>query len=181
MESPKLFRWAKAHPKELHILYRAFVLKRRTFSVISLSLLALFFVWQILDWIEFLIRDPSTAIVHNNWMRIVAFGVYFSVAYSLVFIKAWGKIPPAESTWPPSRCYGLLLWTLITVLPAFPLCGPAAVRAHVTICIAVDILFLIRMIIGRMRNEAGWIWQTYAVAYIWMEFLLPDVPFFFRS
>jgi len=153
--------------------------KRKTFLAISFSLPALFFVWQITDWIVFLIKDPSNAIMHNNWIGIIIYGVYFSVAYLLVFIKAWGKIPPAEGTWPPSRCYGLLLWTLLTVLPSYPLCGPGAVRAHVTMCIAVDILFLIRMIIGRIKNETGWIWQTYAVTYIWMELLLPCVPFFF--
>jgi hypothetical protein len=46
-------------------------------------------------------------------------------------------------------------------------------------CIAVDILFLIRMIIGRMRNEKGWIWQSYAVTYIWLEFFLPGLALSF--
>ena len=146
--------------------------------MISFGLLALFFAWQILDWVVFLIREPSNAIIHNNWMSIIIFAAYFAVAYSLIFVKVWKKLP-AESTWPPARCYGLLLWTLLTILPAYPLCGSGAVRVHMTMCIAVDILFLIRMIIGRMKNEAGWIWQTYAVAYIWMEFFLPSVPFYF--
>jgi len=148
-------------------------LKRKTFLLLSFSLLGLFFLWQILDWIEFLIRDPSNAIVHNNWIGIIIYSVYFAVAYLLVFVKAWGKTPPTEDTWPPARCYGLLLWTLLTVLPSIPLCGPAAVRVHITMCITVDILFLIRMIIGRMRNEDGWIWQTYAVTYVWLEMFLP--------
>jgi hypothetical protein len=143
--------------------------------MISFSLLALFFTWQILDWVEFLIRDPYSAIVHNNWIGIVIYGVYFAVAYSLVFVKAWAKTPPAENTWPPGRCYGLLLWTLLTILPSVPLCGSHGVRVHVTMCIAVDILFLVRMIIGRMKKEKGWTWQTYAVIYVWLEFVLPNL------
>jgi hypothetical protein len=143
--------------------------------MISFGLLALFFAWRTLVWVEFLIRDPSNAIVHNNWMGIIVYGVYFAVTYPLVFVKAWGKTPPAEATWPPARCYLLLLWTLLTVLPSAPLCGPMAVRVHVTMCIAVDILFLTRMIIGRMKNENGWIWQTYAVIYVWLEMFLPDL------
>ncbi len=150
-------------------------MKRRAFLVISFGLLGLFFAWQILDWVEFLIRDPSSAIVHNNWIGIIVLGVYFAAAYSLVFLKAWGKTPPAENTWPPARCYGLLLWTLLTILPSVPLCGSHAVRVHVAMCITVDILFLVRMIIGRIRNERGWIWQTYAVVFIWMEVLLPGL------
>jgi len=150
-------------------------LKRRTFLLISFGLLALFLVWRIVDWVEFLIRDPSNAIVHNNWIGIIIYSVYFAVTYSLVFVKAWGKTPPAEDTWPPARCYGLLLWTLLTVLPSPPLSGPQAVRVHVTMCITVDILFLIRMIIGRISNENGWIWQTYAVTCVWLEMFLPDV------
>lgn len=150
-------------------------MKRSTFLVISFGLLTLFFAWQILDWVEFLVRDPSSAIIHNNWIGIIILGAYFAVAYLLVFAKAWAKTPPAENTWPPARCYGLLLWTLLTILPTVPLCGSHAVRVHVTMCIAVDILFLVRMIIGRIRNEDGWIWQTYAVVYIWMEVLLPGL------
>lgn len=150
-------------------------MKRRTFLLISFGLLALFLAWRILDWVEFLIRDPSNAIVHNNWIGIIIYSVYFAVAYLLVFVKACGKTPPAEATWPPARCYGLLLWTLLTVLSSPPLAGPQAVRVHVAMCITVDILFLIRMIIGRMRNENGWIWQTYAVIYIWIELLLPHM------
>jgi len=150
-------------------------LKKRTFLFISFGLLALFFAWQVIDYLEFLIRDPSNAIVHNNWIGLIIIAVYFSVAYSLVFVKGWRKIPPSEGTWPPTRCYGLLLWTLLTVLPTIPLCGPESVRVHIVLCITIDILFLVRMILGRVKNENGWIWQTYAVAYIWFEFALPSL------
>ncbi|MHC4559954.1 MAG: hypothetical protein ACYTFW_21845 [Planctomycetota bacterium] len=84
-------------------------MKRSTFLLISFGLLALFFAWQIMGWVVFLIRDSSNAIIHNNWMGIIIFGVYFAVAYSLIFVKGWGKTPPTENTWPPARCYGLLL------------------------------------------------------------------------
>jgi hypothetical protein len=113
--------------------------------------------------------------MHNNWMDLIIYGVYFAVAYSLIFVKAWGKTPPVEDTWPPVRCYGLLVWTLLTVLPSYPLCGPQCVQVHMTMCIMVDILFLVRMVKGRMRNEAGWIWQTYAVVYVWLEPVLPSL------
>jgi len=150
-------------------------LKRKGFLFISFGLLVLFFAYQIIGYLVFLIKDPSNAIIHNNWMGLVIFSVYFAVTYLLVFVKGWGKTPPAEETWPPARCYGLLLWMLLTVLPSYPLCGPQYVRVHMTVCIAVDILFLVRMIIGRIRNEKGWIWQTYAVAYVWLELLLPGL------
>lgn len=150
-------------------------MKRRTFLLISFGLVALFLAWRILAWVEFLIENPSSAIMHNNWIGIIIYCIYFTVSYLLIFAKAWSKTPPAEATWPPARCYGLLLWTLLTVLSSPPLSGPQAVRVHVTMCVAVDILFLIRMIIGRMRNENGWIWQTYAVTYVWLEMFLPDV------
>lgn len=148
-------------------------MKRHVFLFISFGLPALFFAWQIIDYLIFLIKDPSSAVVHNNWIHLIIFSVYFAVTYSLIFVKGFGKKPPAEGTWPPARCYGMLLWTLLTVLPCIPLCGPYAVRVHMTMCIAVDILFLVRMIIGRMRNEKGWIWQAYAVAYVWLELVLP--------
>ena len=150
-------------------------MKRHIFLVISFVLLALFFAWQIVHYVIFLIKDPSSAIIHNNWMGIVISAVYFAVGYSLIFVKAWAKIAPSEDTWPPTRCYSLLLWTLLTVLPAIPLCGLHAVRVHLAMCIVIDILFLVRMIIGRIRNEEGWIWQTYAVAYIWLELVIPDL------
>jgi hypothetical protein len=148
-------------------------LKKQTFLFISFGLLALFFAWRVIDYLEFLIRDPSNAIVHNNWIGLILDAVYFAVAYSLVFVKGWRKTPPAEETWPPTRCYGLLLWTLLNI--RFPLCGPESVRVHVALCITIDILFLIRMILGRMRKENGWIWQTYAVAYVWLEFAFPSL------
>ena len=128
---------------------------------------------RMLDWMEFLIRNPSNAIVHNNWISVVLYGVYFAVAYAIIFVKGWGKTPAADDTWPPARCYGLLLWTLLTVLSSPPLSGVA--RAYVMMCVAVDILFLVRMIIGRIRNERGWTWQTYAVIYVWMELLAPHL------
>jgi len=106
-------------------------LKRIVFLFIAFGVLALFFTWLIVDFVIFLIKEPSNAIKHNNWLGIIAFGVYFAVAYSLVFVKAWGKKPTAEDIWPPVRCYGLLLWTLLTVLPSVPLCGSRAVRVHV--------------------------------------------------
>lgn len=149
--------------------------KRSIFLVISFGLLVLLFAWLILDYIIFLIKDPSNAIAHNNWSGIVIYGVYFAVAYSLVFVKTWGKTPLIKSVWPPVRCYGLFLWTILVILPAYPLMGQKAVRIYVVTCIAIDILFLIRMIFGRMRNESGWVWQVYAVLYIWLEFILPDI------
>lgn len=150
-------------------------MKRGVFLSISFGILALFFTWLIVDFVIFFIKNPSNAIVHNNWLGIIILGVYFAVAYLLIFVKAWGKTAPAEDTWPPVRCYGLLLWTLLTILPSIPLCGSHAVRVHLVMCIAVDILFLLRMIIGRMRSEHGWIWQTYAVTYIWLELVLPGL------
>lgn len=150
-------------------------MKRRVFLFISFGLLALFLAWQTLDYLVFLINDPSNAVIHNNWIHLIIYGVYFAVTYSLIFVTAWGKVPPAEGTWPPVRCYALLLWTLLTVLPSVPLCGSQAARVHIAMCIVVDILFLVRMIIGRMRNEEGWIWQTYAVAYVWLEPILPGL------
>jgi hypothetical protein len=149
--------------------------KRRVFLFVSFGALALFFTWLIADFVVFLIESPANAVKHNNWLSIIVFVVYFAVGYLLVFLRAWGKTPPAEDTWPPIRCYGLLLWTLLTVLPSIPLCGYHAVRVHIVMCIVVDILFLVRMVIGRMRNEKGWIWQTYAVTYIWLEFFLPGL------
>lgn len=149
-------------------------LKRRVFLYVSFGLLVLFFAWVVINYLKFLIRDPSDAIIHNNWIGLIIYAVYFAVTYSLVFVKGWAKIPPAEGTWPPARCYGLLLWTLLTILPSIPLCGPEAVRIHLTLCVTIDILFLIRMIVGRIRNESGWIWQTYAVAYVWLEFAVPE-------
>ena len=155
------------------VSFLGFNIKRGTFMWTSFGLLALFFAWQVLDWMEFLIRNPSSAIVHNNWIGMILYGVYFAVAYAVIFVKGWGKMPPADDTWPPARCYGLFLWTLLTVLSSPPLSGSA--RAYVMMCVAVDILFLVRMIIGRIRNECGWTWQTYAVIYVWMELLVPDL------
>jgi hypothetical protein len=148
-------------------------LKRRTFLFISFGLLVLFFSWLVIDYLLFLIRDPENAVVHNNWIHIIIFAIYFAVAYLLIFLRGWCKTPPVEQTWPPARCYGLLLWTLLTVLPAYPLCGRHSARVHIAFCIAVDILFLLRMIKGRIKNEKGWIWQQYAVAYVWLESFLP--------
>ena len=150
-------------------------MKRKVFLFIAFGLLALFLTWLIADFVIFLIRNPTSAIKHNNWLGIIMFGVYIAVGYLLIFLKAWGKTPPAEETWPPIRCYGLLLWTLLTVLPSIPLCGSHSVRVHIAMCIVVDILFLVRMIIGRIRNEKGWTWQTYAVVYIWLEIVLPGL------
>ena len=150
-------------------------MKRRVFLFVSFGLLALFFAWQIIDYLVFLIKDPSDAVIHNNWMGLIIFGVYFAVTYSLIFVKTWGKTPPAKDTWPPIRCYGLLLWTLLTVLPSVPLCGPQCVGVYMTLCLVVDILFLVRIVKGRIRNEEGWIWQTYAVAYVWLELILPSL------
>ena len=149
-------------------------MKRGTFLLISFCLPILFFVWLILDYIEFFIRDPSNARVINNWICIIYYGIYFGVAYSLIFIKLWGKTPLSRSVWPPIRCYGLLGWTILMILST-PVLLRGAARIHIVVCVVIDILFLIRMIIGRMRNEDGWIWQTYAVIYIWLEFLLPDI------
>ena len=154
-------------------------MKRRVFLFIAFGALALFFTWLFADFVILLIKNPTVAIKHNNWLGIIFFSVYFAVGYLLVFLKAWSKTPPAEDTWPPIRCYGLLLWTLLTVLPSIPLCGSHAVRIHIVMCIAVDILFLVRMIIGRMRNEKGWIWQTYAVTYIWLEPVIPGLAISF--
>ena len=139
----------------------------------------MFFTWLIADFVIFLIKNPTNAIKHNNWLDIIVFGVYFAVGYLLIFLKMWRKTPPSEETWPPIRCYGLLLWTLLTVLPSVPLLGSRAVRIHVAMCIVVDILFLVRMIIGRMRNEKGWTWQTYAVVYVWLERVLPGLAISF--
>ena len=149
-------------------------MKRRIFLFIAFGVLALFLTWLIADFVIFLIGNPTSAIKHNNWGMLVPI-VYFAVGYLLVFLKAWNKTPPAEETWPPIRCYGLLLWTLLTILPAIPLMGSHAARVHIAMCIVVDILFLVRMIIGRMRDEKGWIWQNYAVTYIWLEFVLPGL------
>ena len=147
--------------------------KRSLFLAISFGLVVLLFAWLILDYMEFLFRDPSNAIIHNNWIGILILGIYFAVAYSMIFVKAWAKTRPAEQAWPSARCYGLLLWTLLTILPSYPLIGQNAVRIHVVTCIVVGILFLVRMIIGKMRNESGWIWQIYAVTYICLELILP--------
>ena len=113
--------------------------------------------------------------MHNNWIGLILFVVYFAVTYSLVFVKAWGKIPPAEGTWPPVRCYALLLWTLLTVTFSIPLCGPQSARVHIAICVMVDILFLVRMILGRIRDERGWVWQVYAIACVRLKPVLASV------
>jgi len=149
--------------------------QRRIFLILAYGLLAAFFAWQILVYVLLVVKDPSSAAIRDYCIDLIMFGAYFAAGYCLVFLKGWSKIPPAEDTWPPVRCYGLLIWSLLTIHPSIPLCGVQSVRLHLAICVIVDILFLIRIITGRMKNEKGWTWQIYGVAYIWLVPILSEL------
>ena len=91
--------------------------------------------------------------------------LYFGVGYAIILASS-----KSDSAWPYSRCYGLLLWSLVTIhLDAFiPHFGELWPQRQALVCIVVDAFFLIRMTIGRSRKETGWEWQIYAMIYLWL-------------
>ncbi|MGA2070486.1 MAG: hypothetical protein ABSG97_03980 [Sedimentisphaerales bacterium] len=144
------------------------ITKRKIFLVLAYVPLVVVIFLLISEWILFLIRDPKDALIHENWLQLIIIPLYFAVAYSLVFVKGWSRTWPAESSWPVLRCCGIILWNIATVHASVPLCGPMSVKVHLITCAVLDLLFLVRMLVGAKRKETGWGWQVYAVLYIWL-------------
>ena len=145
-------------------------MKRRVFLFLSFGVLGLFIASQVIRYIYFLITDPSNALHSKNWISLIFICAYFGLSYFIVFFRF--KI--GTESWPPIRCYSLFGLSLLTTHSP-PLLGSHVVRAYITVCIVIDILFLLRMIAGRIRKEKGWDWQIYAVAYIWLTPLLSSI------
>lgn len=112
-------------------------------------------------------NDPSVLRSVESYLGVVLPLIYVGGAYAILFARS--RVNTAVE-WPAARCAGLVLWGLLTA-QSWPFLDETA-HAYVTLCWAMDAIFLSRLLVARVRNERSQEWKGYGLFLIWWPFIL---------
>lgn len=145
-------------------------MKRKTFLVIAFLMLAAALAYILSMYV---LPKFTSGRVGPGLVLAGAMLLYFVIAYVIVFAGAIKTNISEKRPWPLGRCYGLILWGLLTIhLDAFiPAFGVTWQGRYQTACVVIDLFFLARILIAQSRRETGWQWQVYAMLYVWLPVL----------
>ena len=139
---------------------------KRIIPFVALGLLLSWMTYDfILTW-----SDPEVDVFdHHNFLGYLIPAIYLLLGYLIIYFPR-SKAKAEENEWPRLRC---LLMVLLFMFPtaSYPLCGPAVVRAHITLHLALMMLFLIRWAIAEYRHERNEHWRYYCLVFLYSPIL----------